>query len=415
MFWKNTLAYLEEAFDLLGEENKVEVEIFKNYFLEPDKVIETKLNIKINGKFMGFKAFRIQHNNLLGPYKGGFRIVETVDKEEVQSLATLMTLKNSLVGIPFGGAKGAILANPKFLSKKEKEELVRAYVRSISEEIGEKKDIPAPDLNTDPSLMGVFLDEYSKIKGYTAFGVVTGKPIELRGVEYRKYSTGYGAVYSLDETNNKFFEKDLKTVIIHGFGEVGRAAFKKLEELGYKVIGVADSKSAVFNEKGLSYEEVLKSKKEIGKVGNEDLGEVLSPNELLEKKADILLPASVENIINENNMDEIKAKMIVEGANGPITKKAHTYLVTEKGIIIVPDILANSGGVFISYYEWLKGINFQDFSDDYLDKKLKEKMHEMINKIYKMSRERKDKDLRRLSYLISLKKLFNVAKLRGII
>jgi len=416
MFWKNTLAYLEEAFDILSEEeDKLKVEEFKNYFLEPDKVVETKLNIKLNGRSETFKAFRIQHNNLLGPYKGGFRIAENVNKEEVQSLATLMTLKNSLIGVPFGGAKGGILANPKVLSKEEKEKLVRAYVRSISEEIGEKKDIPAPDLNTGPFLMGVFLDEYSKIKGYTAFGIVTGKPVELRGLEYRKNSTGFGVAYSLDFANEKFFEKELNKVIIHGFGEVGRAAFKKLEELGYKIIGVADSKSAVFNEEGLNYEEVLKVKKENGKVGNDELGEVLNPEELLEKETDILLPASVENIINENNMDKIKAKMIVEGANGPITKKAHNYLVIERGTIILPDILANSGGVFVSYYEWLKGVNFQEFSDQYLDNKLKEKMYELVETMYKISKERKDKDLRKISYLISLKKLFKVAKLRGII
>jgi glutamate dehydrogenase (NAD(P)+) len=416
-FWENTLRYLEEAFtNLSEEENELEVESFKNYFLEPNKIVETKLTIKLkNGGVGTFKAFRIQHNNLLGPYKGGFRIAETVNKEEVQSLATLMTLKNSLVGIPFGGAKGGILANPKVLSIEEKKELVRAYVRSIAEEIGEKKDIPAPDLNTDPSLMGVFLDEYSNIKGYPAFGVVTGKPVELRGIEYRKYSTGFGAVYALEEANKKFFNGELKTVIIHGSGEVGKAAFKKLEELGYKVIGVADSRSAVYNKEGLKYEEILKIKKETGRVANENIGEILSPEELLKKEADILLPASIENIINENNMTEIKAKMIVEGANGPITKKAHEFLVIQKGKIIIPDILANSGGVYISYYEWLKGLNFQEFTDEYLDNKLKEKMQELITKVYKLSKEKNDLDLRKLSYLLALKRLFKVAKLRNII
>jgi glutamate dehydrogenase (NAD(P)+) len=415
MFWQDTLAYLEEAFESLKKEDPIVVESFRNYFLEPNKVIEVKLKIKgKEGNLLTFKAFRIQHNNLLGPYKGGFRIAPNVDKEEVLSLATLMTLKNSIVDIPFGGAKGGIVANPKLLSKEEKEQLVREYVRAISEEIGEKKDIPAPDLNTDPSLMGVFLDEYINIKRQVEYGVVTGKPVELMGLNYRKVSTGYGVAYATQKAYELFLNNEEKTVIIHGFGEVGRAAFEKLQELGFKIIGVADSKSAVYNKNGLDYKEVLKVKKEKGKVGDSSLGEVLSPEELLKKEATILIPASVEGIINENNMEEIKAKLIVEGANGPITKKAHDYLVF-KGKIIIPDIVANSGGVYISYYEWLRGLNYFEFTDEELDEKLKRKMFYLVEKLYNLSKKENSLNLRKIAFKEAIRKLIKIAKLKGII
>ncbi len=410
------MEYLNDAFEELKEEyDPIFIESFKNYFLEPNKVIEVKINIRgKEGELKTFKAFRIQHNNLLGPYKGGFRIAPNVNKEEVLSLATLMTLKNSIVDIPFGGAKGGIVANPKQLSESDKRRIIREYVRAIVDEIGERKDIPAPDLNTDPSLMGVFLDEYSKIKSKAAFGVVTGKPVELMGLDYRKYSTGFGAAYATDKANELFFGKKLKKVIIHGFGEVGKAAFQKLEELGYEILGVADSRSAVYNPNGLKFKEVLKVKKEKGKVGDESLGEVMKPEELLEKETEILIPASVEEIINENNMEKIKAKLIVEGANGPITKKAHNYLVM-KGVVIIPDIVANSGGVYISYYEWLKGLNFIEFTNEELDEKLKRKMNGLVEKLFNLSRKENSLDLRKIAFKESLRKLIKVAKLRGVI
>ena len=406
MFWEDTKKYIEDAFKELEEKGDLaELESFKDYFMEPDKVIEVKLTLK--GQYTRtFKAFRIQHNNLLGPYKGGFRISPKISRDEVLSLATLMSLKNALIGIPFGGAKGGILADPKYLKKEEIKELVRQYVAAIKEEIGEKKDIPAPDLNTGPDLMGIFLEEYVKLKGKNEFGVVTGKPPELRGIPYRAFSTGYGCAYATDRAS-RLFLNGKKRVIILGFGEVGKAVFKKLEELGYTIIGVSDSKGTLFNNLGLSFKDVLKSKKEKGTVADPKLGTI--GEDLLEKETDILVPASVEGIINEKNMSKITADLIVEGANGPITAKAHKYL-TINGTKIIPDIVANAGGVYISYYEWLKGMNFLEYEENFLDSKLREKMFHLVEFSHKNAPE--DGDLRKLAYAEALKKLWVAFSLR---
>ncbi len=390
---------------------------FYNIMSEYNRSVSCSIHLKREGITHVLKGFRIQHKNILGPYKGGFRIHYKTDFDEVLGLAILMTLKCALLNIPFGGAKGGIRTIFKDLTEEEKDYIVREYVRNLYCEIGEYLDIYAPDVNTNPKLMASFLDEYSKLKNKISYGVVTGKPEELKGIRYREYSTGYGVAYITDEAVKKFLnKKDLK-IGIQGFGNVGQFAFEKLNHLGYRIVSVSDSKGGIFCKGGINFEKLKRIKKEKGSVvyyeGIDRSCKLLSNADFLSQELDVMILAALNDVIREDNVETVKAKLLVEGANSPITKEAEEILLN-KNRIIIPDILANSGGVLISYYEWLSNVKGTSFSEKELDRILKERLNKIFKSILKISQE-KNISLRKAAISKSLSKLFEKAKETGLI
>ena len=366
--WKRSLEQLNINAEKINLDN-----LLLKRLQNPDKIIEANLSLKMDsGKTQEFKAYRIQHNNILGPYKGGLRYHPQVSMDEVKALSFWMTMKNAVIDVPFGGGKGGIIVDPKTLSERELEELTREFVKKLFNDIGPKIDVPAPDVNTNPRIMGWFEDEYSKIaKKYTP-AVVTGKPLEMGGSEGRKEATGLGGVYALLSILKKI-KKSPKgmTVAIQGFGNVGRYIAKFLQEEGFKIVALSDSKGSIYVPSGVpNIDQVELCKEEKGFIAECycigsvcDLrhkkqmgGKDLSPMEILELPVDILIPAALENVITKENASKIKAKIIVEMANGPTTIEADRIL-EKKNILVIPDILSNSGGVAVSYFEWYQNLH----------------------------------------------------------
>ncbi|MEM4826518.1 MAG: Glu/Leu/Phe/Val dehydrogenase, partial [Desulfurococcaceae archaeon] len=342
---------LKDVANILGLSDEI-VEALKH----PEKLVQVKITIKRdNGRIATFIGWRSQHNSALGPYKGGIRYSPNATAGETVALSMWMTWKNALAGLPYGGGKGAVRVNPKELSQRELEELSRKYFAAIAREVGPDIDIPAPDVYTNPQVMAWYYDEYSRIVGYPAWGVVTAKPVELGGLQARVVSTGYGTALAAREAAKKVLGGvEGKTVAVHGFGNVGMYAAKYLAEWGATVVAVSDSKGYIYDPRGLDVEEVIRVKTETGSVVNYKKGDVkVSENhmELLELPVDILVPAAIENVITSENVNRVKAKIISEGANGPTTPEADKVL-HEKGTVVIPDILANAGGVTMSWIEW---------------------------------------------------------------
>lgn len=355
--------------------------------IEPEMIHEFILSIKMDiGEMRNFKAWRIQHNSALGPYKGGIRFHPGTIREEVQALATLMTIKCAVAGLPFGGAKGGISVDPKKLSEGELERLSRAFASKLAHFIGEDVDVPAPDVNTNPTIMAWMLDEYQKIMGKKSPATFTGKPIALGGSLGRTEATGRGGVMVMESLLEKLKKKGRQTIAIQGFGNVGYYFAKIAYEEGYKIVAVSDSKGGVYAKEGLNPEKVFANKKLKGNFNA--MGKVITNAELLELPVDILVPSALENVINGTNMDAIKAPIIVEMANGPITEEAYNYL-KEKGVVVVPDVLANSGGVTVSYLEWVQGKQRFWWSEKEVNDKLQVMMDRAFEAIWNNSIKKK--------------------------
>ncbi len=375
--FEETVAAIEE----IGEKHAFDKESIRA-FLKPHQIIEVGIPVIVNGDEQKFIGYRSQHNNKRGPYKGGIRFHPGVTKEEVMALSLWMSIKCAVANIPFGGGKGGVIVDPKKLTESELEELSRGYVRKLYDFIGPTVDVPAPDVNTNPKIMQWMTDEYIKIatsKGIretdALYAVFTGKPLEYHGVEGRTEATGFGGVVILQELARVLeLKPETQTVAIQGFGNVGYYFSHFASELGFKVVAVSDSQGGVTTGDGrmeaLDIELVKKCKTEKGKVagcycvgGVCDVkgGKTLTNEEILTLPVDILVPSALENVINEDNMKDIKAKIIIEMANGPVSPTAHDYLV-DKGVLIVPDILANSGGVTGSYVEWLQNMKGKHYT-----------------------------------------------------
>jgi len=401
---------------------------------EHDKIIEVSLPIQMeDGSIKVFRGYRVQHSNIQGPYKGGLRYHPKVDMDEVKALAFWMTMKNAIVGVPFGGGKGGIALDPKSLSEVELEKLTRQFTRKLFDVIGAYKDIPAPDVNTNSKIMGWIVDEFKaqseklKVKYNEAElrAVVTGKPIDRGGSEGRVVATGFGGVQVL-LTLLKKLGKSPKglTVAIMGFGNVGRhiAHFLKIE--GFKIVALSDSGGGIYIPDGIrDTEEINKYKEEKGflsgcycvgsvcdfnnkdKLGGRD---IIKPEDILELPVDILVPAALENVITHENADKIKASIILELANGPTTLEGDMIL-NKKGVIVIPDILANSGGVATSYFEWYQNLHDEHWTEDEVLKKLKEKMEIVLQEVYEVSLEYKT-TLREAAYILALKRIEKIWK-----
>ncbi len=384
------------------------------------KRIERSLIVSIpimmdDGKLKIFEGYRVHHSTVRGPGKGGIRYSLNVTLDEVKALATWMTWKSSLLNLPFGGAKGGVFVDPLKLSKKELERLTRRYTAEIINFIGPDIDIPAPDVNTNAQIMAWIMDVYSMQKGRTIPGVVTGKPIEIGGSVGRDSATGMGMFYVLEALSNKL-NYDLKSmsIIIQGFGNVGGWIADILYDYGSKILAVSDIFGGIYSEKGLNIKELLEWRDQ-GKFlrdFNKNNYKHISNEELLTTKCDVLVPAALENQITNINADKINCKIILEGANGPTTPEADKIL-HNKGILVIPDILANAGGVCVSYFEYIQDIHSYFWSLDRVNKELKKIIVDAFENVYKISKE-KNLILRTAAYIIALSRVAKAVELRGI-
>ncbi len=356
----------------IGEESGINEKFIKR-LLVPERALE--FSIEIGEDY--FQAYRIQHNSIFGPYKGGIRFCENVTREEVEALSMLMTLKCSLIDIPFGGGKGGIVVDPKKLSTEEVELLARKYTQGIFNIIGPEVDIPAPDINTNENIMSIMSEEYSKIKGERIEGAFTGMPVEDGGLEGRTEATGLGGFAILEEVS-KISKKGNLSIAVQGFGNVGFHFVKFAIEAGYKIVAITDHVGGVYQENGLNISEDI-SRKDLNKIE----GRRITNEELLELDVDVIVLAAVEDVIREDNVDRIKADFIISIANGPVTRVAEQELY-KRGVIVVPDILASAGGVAGSYCEWIQSQEQRKFTREevygFVSKTLKESFREVLEK-----------------------------------
>ena len=376
----------------------------------PKKINRAQLKIK-NKKL---QAWRIVFNDALGPAKGGIRFHPDASEDEVKSLSFLMMIKDSLAGLPYGGSKGAIKFNPKKSTKKELEMISRKFIDSFYKELGQDKDIPAPDVYTNSQIMAWMLDEYEKKVGHHEPGMITGKPLELQGCSLRIDATAKGGfiVFKKMIEELKLKKKNVK-IAIQGFGNAGFNLSMMLYKDGFKIVAVSDSQGGIYNKTGLDVNKISKAKNEFGSVMNYSNGKKISNEELIELPVDILILAALENQINENNADRVNAKYIIEIANGPITYEADKILFSKK-IMVVPDVLANVGGVIVSYFEWAQNRTGDILDNEYLEKLLEQKMIISWNNVIKTHKEYNRKiDLRMAAYLIAIKKILFAERLRG--
>lgn len=395
---------------------KVNPQVLNN-LSKPQKEISFNLNLKLDsGKIKKIRGYRVQYNNWLGPYKGGLRYHPDVRMDEIRALAFWMMIKNAVVDIPFGGGKGGLEIDPKSLSEKELERVTRQFAKALAFNIGPTIDVPAPDVNTNAKIMDWFKDEYSKVTGDKSEAVVTGKSLTNGGSAGREEATGMGGFFVLEELIKKLGMKKPLTVAIQGFGNVGSNIAAILNNNGYKIVALADIKGGIYDAKltGFNIDLVRVCRLERGMLaGCYCIGSVcdLAPKndglinneQLLELPVDILIPAALENVITEKNAKNIKAKIVFEMANGPTTSEADEIL-NKKGILVVPDVLANSGGVTVSYFEWYQNMKNEKWSLEKVNEKLEEKMVKAFEQIWKISQEKKI-TLRTAAYILALQRL----------
>lgn len=366
-----------------------------------------------DGSVQVFTGYRVQHNNGPGPSKGGLRYHQLVTLSEVKALAMWMTWKCAVVGLPFGGAKGGVCVNPKLMSQNELQNLTRRYTTEIQIVLGPNQDIPAPDVNTNPQIMAWIMDTYSMNVGYSVPSVVTGKPLGLGGSPGRNEATGRGCVVVAEEAAQKAgISFDGATMVVQGFGNVGSAAAAIAHEHGAKILAVSDVRGGIYNPNGLDIPAVGKHMAETGSVVGFADADYISNEDLLELPCDILMPAALESQITRRNAADIRARMIVEAANGPTTPDADEIL-NDRGIIVVPDILANAGGVTVSYFEWVQGMQWFPWTLDEVNARLRTIMQESFAKVYAQSQARRV-DLRTGAMCVAIDRVAEFTRLRGI-
>jgi len=366
-----------------------------------------------NGGIKIFTGYRVMHNDSRGPGKGGIRYHPEVTLDEIRALAALMTLKTAVVNIPYGGAKGAVVCEPEALSQNELERLTRRYTAEITILLGPESDIPAPDVGTNPQVMAWIMDTYSMGKGYSVPAVVTGKPLDIGGSKGRFGATGRGCmIIALLATKHLSMNFKETTVAIQGFGNVGSSIAKSLDQEGCRIIAVSDIKGGLYNPKGLDIEGLLHHNREAGSVVGFKDAEAITNAELLGLQCDILIPAAIENQIVEANADSVKAKIIVEGANGPTTPEA-SDIICSNGIFIVPDILANAGGVVVSYLEWVQGLQSFFWDESEINSYLQKIMTNAFTEVLGISQHEKV-DMRMAAYILAIRRLVTAMATRGI-
>ena len=398
----------KEAAETLGVEPGV-YEILK----QPMRTFEVAVPfIRDDGTLQVFTGYRVQHNDALGPTKGGLRFHPDVNVDEVKALAMWMTVKCALLGLPYGGGKGGIACDVDQLSEGEIERLSREYIRAVSLVIGPDKDIPAPDVSTNPQIMAWMVDEYSRIRGENTFGLITGKPLVIGGSEGRVEATGRGLVFATRQLAKEMgIEFEKARVAVQGFGNVGSVAAAIAYSRGAKVVAVSDKDGGLYNSAGIDIKDLLEYKRINRKLSGYPKAEPIHNRELLELPVDILFPAALENQITADNAQSIRAKIVGEGANGPTTPEADAILF-DKGVMVVPDVMGNSGGVTVSYFEWVQNQSRFYWSESEVNQRLEEYMSRAMAAMHRMH-ERYGVTLRKAAYLVATDRLAQAMRVRG--
>lgn len=404
----DTIMQIGEVAEVMGlKDDAVE---FLKY---PQKFLEVSIPVRMDdGRLEMFTGFRSQHNNILGPYKGGIRYFPGVNPDEVQALSFWMTFKTAVADLPYGGAKGGIKVDTKKLSQGELERLTRGYTRAIAKFIGPKVDIPAPDMYTNGQVMAWIMDEYENIVGEKSPGVVTGKPLDLGGSLGRDTATGLGAFFVFENVARKLKLKKGSSLAIQGFGNAGQHFAEFAVKAGFKIIAVSDSRGGIMNEKGLDVKKVIEHKTKTGSVVDFKTAKNISNGELLTMKVDVLVPAAMEEVITMKNANDIKADIILEVANGPVTADADKILI-KKNKLMIPGILANSGGVIVSYFEWVQNNQGFYWTLKEVNDRLKEKINLATDKVWDAKNKYKT-DMRTGAYSVAIERLVRGMKARGV-
>jgi glutamate dehydrogenase (NAD(P)+) len=407
--WETALAQLDEAAEIMGLDPGVH-EILRN----PKRALVVSVPFRMDdGSTRVYQGYRVHHNVTRGPAKGGIRYHPSVSLDEVKALSMWMTWKCAIANIPFGGAKGGVAVNPRDHSKPELERMTRRYASEILPFIGPEKDIPAPDMNTDDEIMSWIMDTYSMNTGFSVPGVVTGKPVAIGGSRGRAGSTSRGVMYTIFSTLRALgLSIDEISVAIQGYGKVGGHAAQLLHDAGCRVVAVSDVEGGLYREKGLDPEAINRHKQAAGSVAGYPDAEPISNEDLLELEVDVLIPAAVEGVISVKNADNVKAKIVCEAANGPVTFEGDKIL-TERGIFVVPDIVANSGGVTVSYFEWVQDIQAYFWSDEDVNDRLRQIMDKAFGEVYELSTE-KGLSMRQAAHWIGVGRVAEAHQMRGL-
>ncbi|MBI4525683.1 MAG: Glu/Leu/Phe/Val dehydrogenase [Deltaproteobacteria bacterium] len=381
---------------------------------KPDHALIVSVPVRMDDESVHvFTGYRVQHNDVLGPFKGGIRYYPDLNLGEVSALAMWMTWKCSLAGLPFGGAKGGIACDPKQLSRKEIQGMTRRYTAELLNFIGPQIDIPAPDMGTNEQVMAWIMDTYSQHKGYAVPGIVTGKPVAIGGTLGRKEATGRGVVYALEQAVDSLgLDLQKCSVLIQGFGNVGSVTGRELARLGVSVVGVSDRSGGIYNPRGLPVEAVARFKEQNNKLLEFPEGEKIGGKEFLELPCDILIPSASEMQITQENAGKLKCRIIAEGANGPTTPEADKILA-DMGVLVIPDILANAGGVIVSYFEWVQDLQNFFWTEDEINKQLKEMMTRSFRSVLEASRKERA-SLRLAALMIAIQRVGRAMLLRGL-
>ncbi|MBM7645317.1 glutamate dehydrogenase [Scopulibacillus daqui] len=403
----STQSVIHEALDKLGYPNEV-YELLK----EPMRLFTVRIPVKMDdGSTKIFTGYRAQHNDAVGPTKGGVRFHPDVTEKEVKALSIWMSLKAGIVDLPYGGGKGGIICDPREMSFNELEALSRGYVRAISQIVGPTKDIPAPDVFTNSQIMAWMMDEYSRIREFDSPGFITGKPLVLGGSHGRDAATATGVTIMIREAAKKR-GIDLKgaRVIVQGFGNAGSYLSKFMHDAGAKVVGISDAYGALYDPEGLDIDYLLDRRDSFGTV-TKLFKNTITNKELLESDCDILVPAAIENQITHENADKIKAEIVVEAANGPTTLEA-TKILTERGILLVPDVLASAGGVTVSYFEWVQNNQGFYWSEEEVAERLEKVLVKAFDNVYTTAESRKV-NMRLAAYMVGVRKMAEASRFRG--
>ena len=412
--WRNSTSDMAvQQFDIAAAKLNVDANVASR-LRRPDRALIVSVPIRMDdGKVQVFTGYRVQHNDVLGPFKGGIRYHPEVNLGEVSALAMWMTWKCSLVGLPLGGAKGGVTCDPVELSRQELQSMTRRYTAEILNFIGPEIDIPAPDLGTNEQVMAWIMDTFSQHKGHAVPEIVTGKPVDIGGTLGRREATGRGVVYTIIEAA-KHLSIDLArcTAVVQGFGNVGSVAVKELANIGVKIIGVADRTGGFYDPKGLPVQKLLELADKYHSLENCPYGQKISNAEVLELKCDILVPAALEMQITKENADRLQCRILAEGANGPTTLEADAVL-KEKGVFLIPDILANAGGVVVSYFEWVQDLQNFFWTEQEVNQKLRDILVRAFREVLDMS-QREKVDMRLAALMIGIERVERAMLWRGL-
>jgi glutamate dehydrogenase (NAD(P)+) len=384
-----------------------------DYLIAPEREMAVQVSItRDSGRVSTYRGYRVQHNNARGPYKGGLRFHPSVDLDHVRALASLMTWKTAIVGIPFGGGKGGLDCNPTEFTPGELERITRRFTQKIHEIIGPQSDIPAPDVNTNGQVMAWIMDEFSKFHGFSP-AVVTGKPVDLHGSLGREAATGRGVFLSAEAFVQSHKAKIAgNTVVVQGFGNVGSHAARFFHEAGCTLLAASDASGGVHAPEGLDVLDLIEHVHGGGLIADYSAGRQISNTELLTLPCDLLVPAALGDVITSDNAKDIRARIVVEAANGPTTPEAHEELEA-RGIHVIPDVLANAGGVTVSYFEWVQNLQQMNWDEERVDQELSRVMAKACGTVFKLARER-EFDLRTAAYIVGLGRVAKAAVMRGI-